>query len=84
MVDFKNYIKNLTRKYLVIERHFLAIQGILLQYLKFNYQIITLQIFYITFKIKHIIACSRFISPFEYLKKRGGEEYQVVGNYTHT
>ena len=51
IVDFENYIKNLTRKYLVIERNILKIQGILLQYLKFNYQIFTLQICYINFKI---------------------------------
>ena len=29
-----------------------------------NYQIFTCQTFYRTFKIYHIIACSRFISPF--------------------
>ena len=33
MLDFKIYIKNLTRKYLVTERHMLKLQGILLQYL---------------------------------------------------
>ena len=36
MVDFKSYIKHLTRKYLVTERPMLKLQGILLQYLKFN------------------------------------------------
>ena len=36
MLDFKSYIKNLERKYLIIERHMLQIQGILLQYLKLN------------------------------------------------
>ena len=36
MLDFQSYIKSLTRKCLVIERHMLQIQGILLQYLKFN------------------------------------------------
>ena len=36
----------------------------LLQYLMFNQQIFPLQIFYITFKIQHRIACSRFIRPF--------------------
>ena len=30
MLDFKSYIKSLTRKYLVIGRHMLQIQGILL------------------------------------------------------
>ena len=33
MLDFKSYIKNVQGKYLVIERHMLQIQGILLQYL---------------------------------------------------
>ena len=36
MLHFKSYIKNLYGKYLVIERHMLQIQGILLQYLKFD------------------------------------------------
>ena len=36
MLDFKSYIKSFTRKYLVIGRHMLQIQGIFLQYLKFN------------------------------------------------
>ena len=36
MLDFKSYIKNLEDKYLVIERHTLQIQGMLLQYLKIN------------------------------------------------
>ena len=36
MLDIKSYINSLTRKYLVIGRHMLQIQGILLQYLKFN------------------------------------------------
>ena len=36
MLNFKSYLKNLTRKYLVTERHLLRLQGILLQYLKFN------------------------------------------------
>ena len=36
MLDFKSYIENLQRKYLVIERHMLQIQDILLQYFKFN------------------------------------------------
>ena len=36
MLDFKSCIENLTRKYLVTERHMLKLQGILLQYLKFN------------------------------------------------
>ena len=36
MLDFKSYIKNLTLIYLVIQRHMLQIQDILLQYLKFN------------------------------------------------
>ena len=36
MSDFKCYIKDLQAKYLVIERNMLQIQGILLQYLKFN------------------------------------------------
>ena len=36
MLDLKSYIKNLYGKYLVIERHMLQIQGLLLQYLKLN------------------------------------------------
>ena len=36
MLDFKSCVKNLTHKYLVTERHMLKLQGILLQYLKFN------------------------------------------------
>ena len=36
MLDFKSYMKNLEGKYLLIERHILQIQSILLQYLKFN------------------------------------------------
>ena len=36
MLEFKRYIKHLQGKYLVIERHMLQIQGILLQYLLFN------------------------------------------------
>ena len=36
MLDFKSYIKKLTRKYLLIQRHLLQIQGNHLQYLKFN------------------------------------------------
>ena len=37
MLDFKSYIKSLTRENLVIGRHnMLQIQGIPLQYLKFN------------------------------------------------
>ena len=51
MLDFESDIKNLSGKYLVIERHILQIQDILLQYLKFNKQIFHLQIFYVTFKI---------------------------------
>ena len=35
---------------MAIGRHMLQIQDILLQYLKFNYPIFPLQIFYITFK----------------------------------
>ena len=46
MLDFKNDINNLTRKYLVTERHMLKLQGILLQYLKFNYPIYPLQFFF--------------------------------------
>ena len=42
----------------------LQIQGILLQYLKFNKPIFTCQTFYITFKIQHIISFSRYIRPF--------------------
>ena len=45
MLDFKSYIKSLERKYLVIERHKLQIQGLLLQYLKFNWPICPLRIF---------------------------------------
>ena len=44
-------IENLPGKYLITERHMLKLQSILLQYLKFNNQIFTLQIFYIAFKI---------------------------------
>ena len=36
MFDFKSYIKSLYGKYMVIERHVLQMQGILLQYLKLN------------------------------------------------
>ena len=36
MLDFKSVIENLQGKYLVIERHILQIQDILLQFLKFN------------------------------------------------
>ena len=36
MLDFESDIENLKGKYLVIERHILQIQGILLQYLKSN------------------------------------------------
>ena len=36
MLNFKSYIKSLTLKYLVIGRHMLQIQGIHLQYLKFD------------------------------------------------
>ena len=36
MLDFKSFTKSLTRKTLVIERHILQIQGILLHHLKFN------------------------------------------------
>ena len=42
----------------------LKLHDILLQYLKFNQPYRPLQIFYLTFKIKHIIACCRFIRPF--------------------
>ena len=49
ILDFKSYIKKITRKYLVIERHMLKLQGILLQYLKFYFKpICPLQFFYIT------------------------------------
>ena len=51
MLDFKSYIKSWTRKYLVIERNMLQIQGILLHYLKFNWPIFPLQILYITCKM---------------------------------
>ena len=34
MLDFESDIENLQKKYLVIERHILQIQDILLQYLK--------------------------------------------------
>ena len=36
MLDFESDIENLLGKYLVIERHILQIQDILLQYFKFN------------------------------------------------
>ena len=36
MLDFESDIKKLKGKYLVIERHKLQIQGILLQYLNLN------------------------------------------------
>ena len=36
MLDFESDIENLQGKYLVIERHILKIQDILLQYLTFN------------------------------------------------
>ena len=36
MLDFKSYIRYLTRKYLVTEPHMLKLKGILLQYLKFD------------------------------------------------
>ena len=36
MLDFASDIENLQEKYLVIERHILQIQDILLQYLKIN------------------------------------------------
>ena len=36
MLDFESNIENLQRKYLVIERHILQIQEILLRYLNFN------------------------------------------------
>ena len=42
----------------------LQIQGILLQHLKLNWPIRPLQIVYSTYKMKQIIACSRFIKPF--------------------
>ena len=45
MLDFKSSIKSLTRKYLMIERHMLQIQGILFQYLKFNWPLCPSQIF---------------------------------------
>ena len=51
MLDFKSYTKSLTRKYLVIKRHMLQIQGILMQHLKLNWPICLLQIFYLTFKM---------------------------------
>ena len=51
MLGFESDIENLRGKYLVIERHILQIQDMLLQYLKFNLQIFPLQMFYITFKI---------------------------------
>ena len=51
MLDFKRYAANLTSKYRVIERHLLQIQGILLHYLKLNWPICPLQIFYLTFKM---------------------------------
>ena len=35
ILDFKSFIKKLTRNYLVTERHMLKLQGILLQYQKF-------------------------------------------------
>ena len=71
MLDFKSYIKSLTRKYLLTERHMLKLKGILLQNLKFNCPICPLQIFYITSKIEYIIAYSRFIRPFlQFFNKR--------------
>ena len=51
MLDNNSYTKSLTRKYMVIERHMLQIQGILLQHLKLNYPICSLRIFYITLKM---------------------------------
>ena len=36
MLEIKSDIENLQGKYLVIERHILQIQDILLKYLKFN------------------------------------------------
>ena len=45
ILDFKAYIKKLEGKYLVIERHMLQIQGILLQCLKLNKSICPIQIF---------------------------------------
>ena len=50
MLDFERYTRSLTHKCLVIERHMLQIQGILLQYLKFKWPICPLQIFNITLK----------------------------------
>ena len=49
MLYFKCYIKSLTRKYLVIERHMLQIQFILLQHLKLNWTICPLSITFILF-----------------------------------
>ena len=51
MMDFQSYTKSLTRKYLVIERHMLQIQGILFQHLKLNLPLFPLQFFYLTFKM---------------------------------
>ena len=44
MLDFESDIEYLYGKYIVIERNIFQIQFILLQYLKFNYQIFLLQI----------------------------------------
>ena len=45
MLDFKSCTHILTLKYLVIERHMLQIQGLLLQHLKLNWPICPLQFF---------------------------------------
>ena len=44
MLDFESDIENLKGKYLVMERHILQIQDILLQYSQLDYQIFPLQI----------------------------------------
>ena len=60
MLDFKSYM-NLQEKYLVIKRHMLQIQVLLLQHLNLNWPICPLQVFYLTFKMLQIIAW-RFIT----------------------
>ena len=56
MLDFKSNMKSLYQAYLAIGLLILQRYVVVLQYMKFIYQLYQLQIFHITFKIKHSIA----------------------------
>ena len=64
MLNFESDIENLQGKYLLNKLIKLQKYVLYFQYMTFNYQIFPLTKFYITFKIQHSIACSRFIRPF--------------------